>query len=184
MYSYLVIYVPLYLPRCQMKCAYTQKEEVSFIHNNIYVPSISHTICWFKYTSYDIYKYLLYNVYVHLHIPCLYLLPELPALLLLRVPKKRSPKTVSSQVSGPGLKVRRALSSVVTILHVSDTHSLHRSTGDAGSWGPRFACWEDVSIHPVDGGRVGKWQNFISWVVGRLLCGEISGSLGPHRSYE
>lgn len=81
-------------------CIYA-KEEVSFIHNNIYVPSISHTICWFEYTSYDIHKYVLYNVYVHLHIPCLYLLPELPAFLLLRVPKKRSPKKKTFHLRSP-----------------------------------------------------------------------------------
>jgi len=59
---------------------------------------------------------------------------------------------VSSQsngtVSGPGLKVRRALSSVVTILHVSDTHSLHRSTGDLPS--------ADIFIHSGDVAKVGS----------------------------
>lgn len=151
-------------------CIYP-KEEVSFIHNNIYFPSISHTICWFKYTSYDIYKYLFYNVYLHLHIPCLYLLPELPAFFL-RVPKNGpKKKNVSSQVSGPGLKVRRALSSVVTILHVSDTHSLHRSTGDAGSW---VCLGEGFSIHPVGAGLGNGKISLVEWlVVSSVMWGDI-----------
>lgn len=112
------------------------------------------------YTSYeyDIYRYILYlHLQLQYHTISISLLPELPALSGFQ-------KTVSLQVPGPGLKVRRALSSVVTILHVSDTHSLHRSTGDAGSWVGPGRGWIPSILGQGAGFGNGK-ISLVEWLV-------------------
>jgi len=90
--------------------------------------------------------------------------PLLPLLLLAaaenateQLPAPAHAAAAKSKASGAGLKVRRGIS----ILHISDTHSMHRNTGDLPS--------ADILIHSGDVARVGsdaELGDFNDWLGG------------------
>lgn len=155
-------------------CIYA-KEEVSFIHNNIYVPSISHTICWFKYTSYDIYKYVFYNVYIHLHIYHVYICylnyqPSCCWGFQKNAPQKKT-FHLRSRDRGWKYDVRW-----VPWWRFCTWATRIACIVPRGTLGPKFA-WEkdfDVTIHPVGAGLGNGKISLVEWlIVYSVMWGDI-----------